>query len=344
MQGFDVNRFMRQRAPVWEELEALLVRVDQHGLKSLDIAEARRFGRLYRTVSSDLVRARTELVDASITDYLNDLVARSYAHIYAGSRRRGRRVLRFYTRDFPRLFRKELGAIAISTALLMSGAGLGAIFTAVDPESLGVLIPDQHQAHTPGERVAEEEATGGNTDGHTAVAFSSFLFTHNIKVTFLVFALGITFGIGTVAVLFYNGVPLGALAMQYHLEGQGLFFWAWILPHGIPELTVVFIAGGAGLVLARGMLVPGRLRRRDAMVKEAKTAAKLVVGGMPLLVLAGLIEGTISQMHEPVIPYVAKLAFAILVGSGVYAYLFLAGRSSDADDDDAGAEESDAAA
>lgn len=329
MQGFDVNRFMNARAPLWEELERLLAQVDQRGLESLDLQEARRFGQLYRTVSSDLVRARTELVEAAVVDYLNDLVARSYAHIYAGSGKRGRRLLRFYTRDFPRLFRKEIGAIALSSAILMAGAVLGAVFTAVDPESLGVLIPDPHQAHTPSERVAEEEETGGLTDAHSAVAFSSFLFTHNIKVTFLVFALGITFGVGTVAVLFYNGVPLGALAMQYHLEGHGLFFWAWILPHGIPELTVVFIAGGAGLVLARGILVPGRLRRRDAIVREARTAARLVVGGMPLLVLAGLIEGTISQMHEPVIPYAVKLVFAVLVGTGVYAYLFLAGRGPD---------------
>jgi uncharacterized membrane protein SpoIIM required for sporulation len=325
---------MRHRAPVWEELEGLLVRVDQKGLKSLDIGEARRFGRLYRTVSSDLVRARTELVDASVSDYLNDLVARSYAHIYAGSGRRGQKMLRFYTRDFPRLFRKELPAIALSTTILLAGGAIGAVFTAIDPESLGVLIPDQHQVHTPGERVADEETTGGLTDGHSAVAFSSFLFTHNIKVTFLVFALGITFGVGTVAVLFYNGVPLGALAMQYHMEGQGLFFWSWILPHGIPELTVIFIAGGAGLVLARGMLMPGRLRRRDAIVKEARTAAKLVVGGMPLLVLAGVIEGTISQMHEPVMPYVVKLVFAGVVGTGVYAYLFFAGRQPDTEDDE----------
>ncbi len=334
MQGFDVTRFMKARAPVWDELERLLVQVDHRGLESLDIGEARRFGRLYRTVSSDLVRARTELVDASVIDYLNDLVARSYAHIYAGSGRRGRRLWRFYARDFPRLFRREIRAIALSTAILVSGGALGAAFTAIDPQSLGVLIPDQHQAHTPGERVAEEEETGGLTDGHSAVAFSSFLFTHNIKVTFLVFALGITFGVGTVAVLFYNGVPLGALAMQYHLEGQGLFFWAWILPHGIPELTVIFIAGGAGLVLARGMWMPGRLRRKDAIVAEAKTAAKLVVGGMPLLILAGVIEGTISQMHEPVMPYGVKLAFALLVGSGVYAYLLLAGRKRQGDEDD----------
>jgi len=334
VQGFDVNRLMRKRAPVWEELETLLERVDRDGLRSLDIQQARRFGNLYRTVSSDLIRARTELVDASVVDYLNDLVARCYAHIYAGSGKRGRRVWRFFAREFPRLFRAEWKAIALSATILMTGAGLGATFTAVDPGALGVLIPDGHREHTPAERVSGEEEDGGMSDGHSAMAFSSFLFTHNIKVTFLVFALGITFGVGTVAVLFYNGIPLGALAMQYHMSGEGMFFWAWILPHGIPELTEIFIAGGAGLVLARGLLVPGRRSRKAAVVREARRAAKLVVGGMPILVLAGVIEGTISQMHEPVVPYALKLVFAVLVGVGVYSYLLFAGRGRDPDDPD----------
>jgi uncharacterized membrane protein SpoIIM required for sporulation len=171
---------------------------------------------------------------------------------------------------------------------------------------------------------------GGNAAADDATAFSAFLFTHNIQVTFIVFALGITGGVGTVALLFQNGVPLGALAAQYHQAGLDTFFWAWILPHGIPELTVVWIAGGAGLVIARGLLLPGRRLRRDALVAEAKTAAALVVGSMPLLVFAGLIEGTISQMHEPRVPYGAKLMFAAVAGTGVYWYLLRAGREPDA--------------
>jgi len=132
-------------------------------------------------------------------------------------------------------------------------------------------------------------------------------------------------------VLFYNGLPLGALAMQYHLAGEGLFFWAWILPHGIPELTQIFIAGGAGLMIGRGMLLPGRRRRGRAVQQEARKAVLLVVGGMPILVLAGIIEGTISQIHAPTLPYWVKLAVAIVVGVGLYAYLLRAGRGSDAE-------------
>jgi uncharacterized membrane protein SpoIIM required for sporulation len=328
VRGFDVNRFLVERRPEWDALEALLAQVEQKGLRSLDIEGARRFGKLYRSVSSDLIRARTELVDASVTDYLNDLVARSYARVHAGSGQRARHVVRFFIAGFPRLFREEWRAIAMSALLLLSGGAVGAAAVALDSDALSVLIPEQHQAWTPDERIARDAERGAH-GGDQAAQFSSFLFTHNIKVSFLVFALGITFGVGTVSVLFYNGVPLGALAMQYHDAGQDLFFWAWILPHGIPELTAIFIAGGAGLLLARGLLVPGRRTRKDALVHEARRAARLVVGAIPILVVAGFIEGTISQLHEPVIPYWLKLAFALLVGVGLYAWLLLAGRGRD---------------
>lgn len=326
MKGFDVNRFLAERKAAWEELEDLLGRAERAGIRSLGIDGAKRFGKLYRSVSSDLIRARTELVDVAVVDYLNDLVARSYAQIHAGQGRRGEKVLGFFLREYPRLVRAEWKAIALAAALLLGGGGLGAAMIAVDADALGVLIPEQHQAWTPEERIARDQQQGPHT-ADAAAQFSNFLFTHNIQVSFLVFALGVTFGVGTASVLFYNGVPLGALAMQYHQAGEDLFFWAWILPHGIPELTSIFIAGGAGLIIGRGLLMPGRRRRRDALVREARRAARLVVGTMPVLIVAGLIEGTISQIHEPTIPYVAKLAFAALVGIGLYAWLALAGKS-----------------
>jgi uncharacterized membrane protein SpoIIM required for sporulation len=327
MKGFDVNRFLAERTPEWEALETLLAQVEARGLRSLGIDGARRFGKLYRSVSSDLIRARTELVDASVTDYLNDLVARSYAHIHAGTGQKAKNILRFFVAGYPRLVREEWKPIVASAMLLLSGGVLGAVLVKVDPDALGVLIPEQHQEWTPEERI-EHDAEEGPHGGQQAAQFSSFLFTHNIQVSFLVFALGITFGVGTVSLLFYNGVPLGALAMQYHESGQGLFFWAWILPHGIPELTSIFIAGGAGLLLARGLWLPGRRSRRDALVHEAKRAARLVVGTMPIFVVAGFIEGTISQLHGSVIPYGLKLLFAALVGLGLYGWLALAGRGT----------------
>jgi uncharacterized membrane protein SpoIIM required for sporulation len=327
VQGFDVNRFIAERGPVWQRLDAILVRIEQSGLPTLKQQGVREFGQLYRSVSNDLIRARTELVNATVVDYLNDIVARSYAVVHASSRKQDRRMLEFFLVRFPRELRREWRIVALSAGLMLLGAIVGGVFVARDPHSLGALIPDGHQELTPQERVHEEETGKHKHGGDESVAFSGFLFTHNIQVSFLVFALGITFGIGTLALMFYNGVPLGALAVQYHASGQGLFFWAWILPHGIPELTEVCIAGGAGLMIGRALWLPGRRSRRDALVAESKRAAGLVLGGMPILVLAGVIEGTISQMHEPLMPYAAKLVFAVSVGLGLYAYLLGAGRS-----------------
>ena len=329
MRGFDVNRFVEERTPVWTRLEQMLKQVERNGLASLSLAAARDFGKLYRAVSSDLIRARTEIVNATIVDYLNDVVARAYAVMHTTDDSQERHIVRFFTRRFPRTFRREWRAVVMAAVILFSGAGVGATAVALDPHSLGALIPDGHQARTPRERVGRENDRGGTVGGNQAVAFSGWLFTHNIQVSFLVFALGLTFGVGTVAVLFYNGVPLGALAMQYHLSGMGTFFWAWILPHGVAEMTEICIAGAAGLIIARGLWLPGRRRRQDAVIEEARTAATLVIGGMPILVLAGVIEGTISQMHEPALPYAAKLFFALLVAVAVYYYLLYSGRGAD---------------
>jgi uncharacterized membrane protein SpoIIM required for sporulation len=324
MEGFDVNRFITQRTPSWRALEQLVLDMERRpGSQALD--DVRRFAKLYRSASSDLLLARAERVDATLVDYLNALVARAYAVVYATQPRSGRGLWAFFSATFPALFRKEWKAIALSAALLFAGAAVGAVGIALDPGSRAVLIPEQHQAFSPDERVTRDE--GRVASAGEASVFSAFLFTHNIKVTFFVFALGVTFGLGSALVLFYNGLPLGALAMQYHLAGEGLFFWGWILPHGIPELTQIFIAGGAGLMMGRGMLLPGRRRRGRALREEAHQAVQLVVGGMPILVLAGVIEGTISQVHAPTLPYWVKLTFALVVGVGLYAYLLVAGRS-----------------
>lgn len=336
MSGFDPSKFVEERSKSWQELEQLLERAHSSGVQSLDLRAlgvdgARRLGKLYRAVSGDLVRARTEVVDASITDYLNDLVARSYALVYAAEEgSRFGALFRFFASGYPALVRAEAPMMFLSAFLLFGGAGLGGVVYAIDPDARGVLIPEQHAEMTPDERIAEEEMGDGHASGEAA-QFSSFLFTHNIQVTFMVFALGITAGIGTAALLFANGVPLGALAVEYHQSGDGVFFWAWILPHGIPELTAIVVAGAAGLILARGMLAPGRRRLKDALTHEARRAARLVVGTMPVLILAGVIEGTISQMHAPGMPYWAKLVFAAIVGVALYAWLLRAGKVEDAE-------------
>lgn len=326
MNSLRARKFVTGRSPQWEELDHFVTWCEsQPMLRGVSGDQVCRFGRLYREVAVDLVQANRLELDAATRDYLNDLVGRAYAVLYGGRRRERFRLGRFFLSGYPRLVRRERRLVACSLGLLVAGGLCGAGAARWDVSSQALLIPPGHQDMTPSERV-EGEGSRPLFGGADAAAFSAMLFTHNLRVSFLVFALGLTLGVGTVALMFYNGVPLGALAAQYHLDGQGLFFWAWILPHGVIELSIVVIAGAAGLMLARGMWAPGTRGRLDAIRHESRDAVRLLLGGAPWMVLAGLVEGTISQLHPPTVPYSAKLAVAGVLGLAFLVYLVGAGR------------------
>jgi uncharacterized membrane protein SpoIIM required for sporulation len=233
---------------------------------------------------------------------------------------RPREVLRFVTHGFPELVMAEWRVLVASTLLFVAGGGFGWIGMMFDPDAAPYLVPSSHQKLDPTERVKNEQKNEGADVGEQA-AFSAFLMRNNIGVAFFAFALGLTAGVGTSILLFGNGVLLGSLAWVYAAKGQAAWFWAWILPHGIPEITAICLAGAAGLTIARGLVAPRGLARRVALRKEGVVAVKLVLGTVVLFILAGLIEGPISQIHPPRLPVWFKIGFALIVGGGVYAYL-----------------------
>jgi uncharacterized membrane protein SpoIIM required for sporulation len=246
--------------------------------------------------------------------------------MHAQGRKRPRDLRGFFLTEFPRRARKEWRLIALASAIVLAGAMTGAVCVQRDPFALGALIPPDHQTFTPAERVHREARSDGTLAGDHAAEFSGWLFTHNMEVSLLVFALGLTLGVGTLALLFWNGVPLGALAMQYHLDGQDLFYWAWVLPHGVTELTAVCIAGAAGFGIARGLWLPGPLTRAAALAREGRDATLLLLGALPMLAVAGAVEASVSQLHPPAVPYAAKLMFALALASACFAFLARAGR------------------
>ncbi len=322
----DVGTFISRRRPAWTDLEDLLDEADRSGLKSMDLEDIRRLGRLYREASADLVWARSRRAGAEVVDYLNALVARAYARIHPPRRLRWEAVITFFRVDYPRLVRRNLRPILLAMAVFLAGGLFGAGGMAFDPMAASYLLPEEHQYLDPKQRVARD--TGGEflLTPDLQAAFSAYLFTHNIQVSVLAFAVGLLGGVLTALILFMNGVLIGALAYAYHADGVGLFFWAWILPHGSLELSAVFIAGGAGFVLGRALLAPGRRSRRDALREDGAEAVRLVLGLAPILVVAGLVEGTLSQWHLPWIPPALKLLFAAAAGGSLWLWLLRAGR------------------
>jgi len=322
----DLNEFIDHGRPRWQRLSKLLDRIEREGLKALSLEEAREFGRLYRAASSDLLWARGRSASAELVEALNDLVARGYAQTYPGRRPRLRDVSEFYLRGFPRLVRTEWKAVVAAYVLFLGGGLFGYAAMQLDPGAAVFLVPDQHQSLDPDQRVEREAKNDKGMSANDQTAFSSFLFTHNIQVAFLAFALGLTLGVGTVILLFVNGIFLGALAVAYETKGHAVWFWAWILPHGVPEISAICLAGAAGILLGRALVAPGSRSRADALRVEGRLAVRLVLGTLPIFVVAGIIEGTLSQIHEPHLPSVVKLLFAAAMAVLLGLYLLRAGR------------------
>jgi len=316
----EIAALVEARRPRWAELEQLLDKAESSGLSSLALAEAQQLSRLYRSASSDLLRVRASGGGADVGEYLNDLVGRAYALTYPGRRARFSDVWRFLARGFPDVLAREWRPFLAAWLLFFGGAGFGAAGMAFDANAAQYLVPEEHLKLDPVKR-AQQEAAGGTAGADEQAAFASFLFTHNLGVAFTAFALGLTIGVGTAVMLFVNGIFLGALAWNYAQSGLAGWFWAWILPHGIPELTEIIIAVAAGLVIARGLVAPQGLSRRQALRRESGTALRLLLGTVALFVVAGCIEGTISQIHPPKLSVGFKIGFALVVGAGVYAYL-----------------------
>ena len=326
----DLNEFIDKGRPRWDRLKRLLDRIEHEGLKSLTLDEAREFGRLYRGASSDLLWARGRAASAELVASLNDLVARGYAQTYPGKRPRLHDAVTFVATGFPQLVRLEWKAVVAAYAITFGGALFGYAAMHLDPGAAIYLVPEEHQSLDPDKRVSHEAQKDEGMSANDQTAFSSFLFTHNIQVAYTAFALGLTLGIGTAILLFVNGLFLGALAVFYEAKGHALWFWAWILPHGVPEISAICLAGAAGLILGRALVAPGSRSRADALRVEGRTAVRIVLGTMPIFVVAGIIEGTISQIHEPHLPSLVKLAFAATMAVLLLLYLLRSGRSEEA--------------
>src|SRR5690242_19885436 len=227
----DLATFIQERRPEWRKLEETLELVEGSGLAALDDAQAVEFGRLYRRAASDLNQAQTFVSGEATERYLNDLVARSYLAIYGKTRIQMRGLLGYLIGGFPTVFRRCLPHFLLALALFALGVVFGYLVSAHDRSTARALLMPDMQTILPDED-GEDTSTPAQTTGQFS-AFSSFLFTHNVSVSLMAFALGITLGLGTAWLMFYNGVILGVLAAIFVEARQASAFATGVLPHGV---------------------------------------------------------------------------------------------------------------
>ncbi|HEU0052576.1 MAG TPA: stage II sporulation protein M [Longimicrobium sp.] len=318
----------RRQKPVWAQYEHLLQDARRRGLDKLGEAQVSRFAGMYREVAADLARARTYGGSPELIFALERSVGSGHNLLYRPPVRSWRRFWGFIGGGFPALVRRRWKPILVASLLFYLPGVLAFAAIRHDPALARELMPAEMMA-----RAEEAQAKEARGEGYVEVpqvtmpVMSSRIISNNIQVTFMAFAGGILASLGTVAVLLFNGVFLGAVAGLFANYGQSLHLWSFVLPHGVIELTAICIAGGAGLWMGSGMILPGRLTRREALTIRAREAVSLIGGTAVMLLVAGTIEGFISPSE---LPRPAKLAFAALTAVALVAYLLLAGRGKEA--------------
>lgn len=312
----DERDFVNKKREDWDRLAKLIAQAGgTRGIRSLSREEVRQLGPLYRRVSSDLAYARLHATTSDLVSHLNGLVGRAHALMFEAetSRSPGKSFVHFYLQEFPALLQKRFAYFAAAVGISVIGGLLAYWIVITHPERIDIFIPENF-------RSSVDAWKAGKVVGEAYATQSGLLFRNNMTVGLVSFGLGGIAGLPTAQVLFTNGAMLGAISAlmtQVHKHGT---FWPGILPHGIAELTAIFICGAAGFRLGLSLVFPGAYTRVESFKRAGADGIKLVLGTIPLFTFAAIIEGMFS--HLP-IPASVRLGFAAVNGVLWYLYLFL---------------------
>ncbi|HEY2906687.1 MAG TPA: stage II sporulation protein M [Vicinamibacterales bacterium] len=316
------THWLEARRGYWSRLEQLLDETARAGFTSLSRAELQELGLLYRQIAGDLAAVRSDPASARFADYLERLLARAHHTIYSAERRPPIAALRTFFSRYPAIFRRNLGPSLVSLSIFLASAVAGVLLTHRDPSlELRILGPQLM------ETIERREMWTHSIVAIKPVA-SSQIMTNNMTVALLAFAMGITGGAGTIYLIAFNGFLLGVIGTACAVAGLSVPFWSFVAPHGVLELPAIIIAGGAGLRLGQGLLFPGLLPRRESVARAGADAVRLVLGCIPILIVAGTIEAFVSPTDLAV---ASKFALAAALFILLTMYLFSMSRTATAD-------------
>jgi uncharacterized membrane protein SpoIIM required for sporulation len=297
---YSTAAFRREHEADWAAFEALLTRLERGSLSRFSDDDLLALPRLYRATLSSLSIARATILDAALVDYLEGLAMRGYFLLYGVREPRGRRLLRFFTHDWPTAVRALWRETLLIAALLALAVYISWSLITSDPAWFHVLMPQElAQGREPGASAQTlRDTLFGSAGDNPLHIFATYLFTHNSQVAILSYALGFAFGVPTMLLDFYQGLPLGALLYVFVEAGLGWDFMGWIAIHGTTELFALFISGAAGLRIGTAFAFPGPRSRLTAASEAGKTTGAAMIGVVIMLLVAGLLEGFGRQLIQ----------------------------------------------
>ncbi len=319
----NAHAFVRSRQDQWKELEAFLEQARRLSLARLPLDEFRRGSLLYRQAVADLAYARMLFAGHPVVGELERLVGQAHSTLYQAGRARSRNWWDFWRREWPAEIRRAARPILAATILFWVFAGLGFLWTYQNPLLEGLFVsPPMRQAINSG-KLWTESVTRVAPEAGSKIA------TNNIQVSLLCWALGLTLGIGTVWLVVFNGLMLGAIAAACFRAGLLPALAEFVVGHGSLELPAIWIASGAGLLLAQAQLVPGRYSRRAELRRNGQHSVRIVIGIVPILLVAATVEAFISPSN---LPGSVKALLGLSLALALLAYIVTAPRPAAGDE------------
>ena len=311
----DLDRYLTTHRPEWDRLRQLTSKVNSSSSK-LPRSELDEFVALHHRVSAQLSFARGFYADPGLVTELNTLVAGSNAVLYRRTSSTRSAFRRFFSISFPGAVWHIRKAVLVSFLALALPWAATAIWLGNDAEALDLAI-DEETRNALVERDFEEYYSSS-----AAEEFAVKVLVNNIQVSFLAYALGVTFGLGTLFILAFNGFNVGASHGVFIAAGaQGTFF-GLITPHGLLELSAVIIAGAAGLSMGWALVRPGDRTRARAFGIEGRRSIAVIIGLVLAFIVAGFIEGFIT----PGLPLWPRIGVGASIWLAFVTYIVVFGK------------------
>lgn len=334
------RQFIKQRKAAWRRFERLVGRPGTVNLRRLNGKEISEYSRLLREISHDLAVVRAQGWDLRLDAYLNDLTSRGYNGFYRAPPGTTNQIVRYFTTDFPRLLRRNGRYMLAGCALFFLPFFLSWGLVVADPDLIHRIVPNEQlemidMMYGPDSEVGQVAEGFGWAPGYAEerTGMLGFYIWHNIGIAFRTFALGITFGVGTVKELLFNGIAIGAIFGYVQAQGNGERLFSFAVSHGSFELTAIGISGGAGLMIADALLHPGTRTRRESLMVRGLEAVQVACGAGGMLAVAAILEAYWSPAP---IPAIFKYAVGAILWLLVFAYLGFAGRGGERETSETG--------
>ena len=311
----DIDAFVAAHTRTWARLDELVRRAQRPG--RCRGAELDELVDLYQRTATHLSVIRTSSPDPMLVDRLSSLTIRARS-VVLGSRVRGwSEVGRFFTRTFPAaVYRSRWWVLAATVFTLVVATSVG-IWVATHPEVQAVIGTDEEI------RQLVEHDFEDYYSSAPAASFGAKVFFNNAWVAAVAFTLGIAFGLPTIWVLFQNAVNVGIAGGLMAAHGKLDLFFGLITPHGLLELTAIFVAAGVGLRIGWTVIDPGDRRRGDALAEEGRSAVAVVLGLVAAFAVAGFTEAYVTPSGFPTW---ARVAWGVVIEVLFLGYVFLLGR------------------